>query len=172
MEPALTFILAGVGFLIWMSYRRSHGKNETSSRTSARTSRKTYTLKAEPAELLPMDAPTDRLFTYQDERKAYKARQAIWIRYQDKVGNVTERVVEIYHPENDEVLFTWCRRAREPRTFARRNILSWHLLQEHFQLDPVVARFWKEEGTLGLGDGIPWRRWLQDQPEDIASRYS
>lgn len=172
MESALLFILAGIAFLTWMSYRRSqHSAADTSDSQTTRTSKKTYTLKDEPTPLAQMDAPTDRLFSYQDERRAYKARQALWIRYQDKAGHVTERVVEIYHPENDEVLFTWCRLKQEPRTFARRNIQSWQLLPDRFNFDPVVARFWKDEGTLGLGDGMPWRRWLQDQPDDVARRY-
>lgn len=172
MESALLFILLGTALLTWMSYRRSQRKaRESSSTHPTRTPQKPYTLKSEPAELVQMDEPTDRLFTYQDERKAYKSRQALWIRYQDKAGNITERVVEIYHPENDEVLFTWCRLKQEPRTFARRNILNWQLLPDRFTLDPVVARFWKEEGTLGFGEGIPWRRWLQDQPNDVVDRY-
>lgn len=173
MESAITFILVGIAFLTYMSYSRSQRNAGGATRSqTTRTAKKTYTLKDEPAELVPMDAPTDRLFTYQDERKAYKARQALWIRYEDKAGNVTERVVEIYNPENDEVLFTWCRLKQEPRTFARRNILSWQLLPDRFSFDPVVARFWKEEGTLGFGDGMPWRRWLQNQPEDISRRYT
>lgn len=119
-----------------------------------------------------MEEPTSRLLTYKDERHAFKARQPLWIRYQDKAGAITERVVEIYNPEDDEVLFTWCRMKQEPRTFARRNIQSWRLLPERFEYDPIVARFWKEEGTLGAGEGIPWRRWLRDQPDEIVSRYS
>lgn len=173
MDSTYVVLLLLVGWLAWSIYRRSsRGQRRSVPDQRPRQSKGTYTLKAKPAELIQMSEPTDRLFTYQDERKAHKARQALWIRYQDKVGNITERIVEIYHPENDEVLFTWCRMKQEPRTFARRNIHSWRLLQERFEFDPIVARFWKEEGTLGLGDGIPWRRWLQDQPDDVARKYS
>ena len=135
------------------------------------SSRKTYVLKADVHELVHMPEPTNRLFTYQDERRAAAARQRLWIRYQDKSGHVTERVIEIYHPENDEVVFAWCCLKREPRTFARRSVQSWQLLPERFDFDPIVAQYWDEEGTLDLSEKLPWRRWLQQQPADVATRY-
>jgi hypothetical protein len=121
--------------------------------------------------LLDMPLPTSRLFTYRDECRAATARQRLWMRYEDRTGQVTERIVEIYHPEDDEVVFTWCCLKREPRTFARRNIQSWRLLQEQFLFDPIVARYWDEEGTRDLSEKLPWRRWLSMQAPEIAERY-
>lgn len=172
MASAIILIILGTAFLTWLSYRRSkHYSAQPSKRHSSQKTKKTYTLTTEPAELVDMTEPTDRLFTYKDERHAYKARQPLWMRYQDKAGTITERVVEIYNPEDDEVLFTWCRMKQEPRTFARRNIQSWRLLPERFVFDPLVARYWKEEGTLGAGDSIPWRRWILNQSDADASRH-
>jgi hypothetical protein len=133
--------------------------------------RSTYELKAESRPLVEMPEATSRLLTYEDERRAAWARQRLWIRYQDKGGNVTERTVEIYQPEKDEVLFTWCCLKREPRTFARRNILSWRLLPERFEYDSTVARYWDEEAGMDLSEKMPWRRWLDTQPPHIAKRY-
>lgn len=139
---------------------------------SGHKQKSTYTLKAEPRALVEMPEPTTRLFTFEEESRAAWARQRLWIHYKDKGGNVTERKVEIYQPEKDEVLYTWCCLKQEPRTFARRNILQWRLLPERFDYDPVVAQYWDEEGTLDQSEKLPWRRWLQQQPAHIASRYN
>lgn len=118
-----------------------------------------------------MPESTDRLFSYKDERQASKARQRLWMRYQDRSGHVTERTVEIYHPEDDEYLFAWCCSKLEPRTFARRSIRSWRLLPERFEFDPIIEQYWREEGTRDQNDKLPWLRWIQHQSEDIAARY-
>lgn len=144
----------------------------TPKNSPSKPTRSTYELKAESRPLLDMPEATSRLLTYEDERRAAWARQRLWIRYQNKAGHVTERTVEIYQPEKDEVLFTWCCLKREPRTFARRNILSWRLLPERFEYDSTVARYWDEEAGMDISEKMPWRRWLQQQPDDINRRYS
>ena len=118
-----------------------------------------------------MPEATTRLFTYEDERNAAESRQRLWMRYEDRQGHVTERTVEIYQPEDDEVIFAWCCLARAPRTFARRSIQSWRLMPDSFVFDPVIDQYWEEEGTRDMGERMPWRRWLEDQPEHIAGRY-
>lgn len=123
--------------------------------------KRAYVLKADQADTTATTTPTTRLFTYADERAAFAAHQPVWIRYEDANGNITERVVEIYHPQDDEYLFTWCRLKREPRTFSRHNIRRWQLLAETFQPDPLVAQYWAEEGTRAMGDKIPWHRWIE-----------
>lgn len=138
----------------------------------AKPDKRPYFLKSGSVpNLVDMPESTDRLFSYKDERQASKARQRLWMRYQDRSGHVTERKVEIYHPENDEVVFAGCCLARAPRTFARRSIQSWQLLPERFEFDPVVDQYWEEEGTRDMSEKLPWRRWLLDQPSHISQRY-
>ena len=146
---------------------------ESSANLEPHTSvRKPFVLKSGPVpDLISMPETTGRLFTYRDERQAAKARQRLWMRYQDRSGHVTERKVEIYHPESDEVVFAWCCLARAPRTFARRSIQSWQLLPERFEFDAVVDQYWEEEGTRDMSEKLPWRRWLSDQPSHISQRY-
>lgn len=168
-----SFIL--IALFVWFAWvlARDIGGRRTSGGTKpgART-RGAYLLKARPApELAVMPESTSRFFTYQDERHAAAARQRLWMRYEDREGHVTERTVEIYHPENDEVIFAWCRLKREPRTFARRSIQRWQLLPERFEFDPVVDQYWDEEGTRDMSEKLPWRRWLSMQPDHIAKRY-
>jgi hypothetical protein len=81
--------------------------------------------------------PHSSLVTSEDELNAFK--EPIWIRYEDKSGTATERVVEIYRPRDDGYLHVVSSKAA-PRTFVRRNILSWRLLEERFDFDPVVPR--------------------------------
>ena len=133
-----------------------------------------YVLRAGSVEnrsLVDMPETTTRLITYDDELRAARARQRIWIRYEDRAGNTTERKIEIYHPEDDEYLFAWCCSKLEPRTFARRSIRSWRLLPERGEFDPVVEQYWREEGTRDQAEKLPWRRWLQNQPRSIGDRY-
>ena len=77
-------------------------------------------------------------------------KKPVWIRYEDKSGAITERVIEIYRPSDDEVIYSWCRRKQAPHTFVRRNIHQWRLLPEHFDFDPVVAQYWTRKG-LAIG---------------------
>src|SRR5262249_7646303 len=95
----------------------------------------------------------------------------VWIQYEDRSGNITERKIEIYHPEDDNFVFAWCCSRQEPRTFSRDNILAWRLLPEHFEYDPIVERYWREEGTREQNDKIPWARWIDSLRPDLASRY-
>ncbi len=152
--------------------RKEWNETPTPAIKTTSVNKSTYTLKSESRPLTEMSEPTSRLLTYEDERRAAWARQRLWMRYQDKAGNVTERAVEIYQPEKDEVLFTWCCLKREPRTFARRNILSWQLLPERFEYDPIVASYWDEEAGMDLSEKMPWRRWLSNQPDHIGRKYS
>lgn len=136
------------------------------------SSQKGSNLSMEPAELVDLPETHSRLFTAADERRAFEAGQPIWIRYEDSSGLVTERVVEIYRPGHDEVIYTWCRRKRASRTFARRKIRDWRVLTERFDFDSIVAKYWDEEGTRDRSEKRPWRRWLQRQSKEIADRYT
>lgn len=170
IETLALFMLCVVVAWMLARYGSRNSKNTPAKRRSVPT-RKTYKLHSDPDQLVQMNEPTSRLLTYKDELKAYKSRQRLWIRYRDKNSNITERKVEIYNPEDDEVLYTWCCLKKEPRTFARRNIEAWQLLQERYEFDPVVAQYWEEEGTRDISEKLPWRRWLSDQPECIADKY-
>lgn len=177
---AIIGLLALPTWLIWRflkGIRRGYSANEPDQKIKqtdeAQSSRKPYVLKQGPApDLIDMPEATDRLFTYEEECRAAQAHQRLWMRYQDRSGHVTERKIEIYHPEHDEVLFAWCCLARGPRTFARRSIQRWRLLPERFEFDPIVDQYWEEEGTLDMSEKLPWRRWLDSQPDHIAKRYS
>ena len=66
-------------------------------------------------------------------------------------------------PQEDEYVFAWCCLKEEPRTFNRNNIQAWQLLPERFRPDPLVDRYWREEGMRKMGDKIPWHRWKEMQ---------
>jgi len=157
----------------WIAFRHSSRRRTVNASPDHHegSSQKQATLRDEPAELDNMPEPYSRLLTSDDERHAFRAGQPIWIRYEDTSGTVTERVVEIYRPRADQVIYTWCRRKRAPRTFVRRNIRNWRLLPERFDFDPIVARYWDEEGTRDRSEKSPWRRWLRRQPKEITDRY-
>jgi len=138
-----------------------------SSGPSSRTAHP-YELNATSDTVVTMKTPVRRPFTHQDECAAFAASQLLWIQYKDAHGNVTERVVEVYHPRNDEYIFTWCRLKQEPRTFLLHNIQQWQLLPETFQPNPLVAQYWEEEVTRTMGDNIPWHRWIERQPPQIG----
>ena len=160
MDILILCFIVLMGWSAGVAFRRSSGnrKANASPHHTDRLSEKISDLKVEPAELDNMPEPHSRLLTSDDEHNAFKAGQPIWIRYEDKSGTVTERVVEIYRPGNDEVIYTWCRRKQDPRTFARRNIRNWRLLPERFDFDPIVARYWDEGGTRDRSEKNPWRR--------------
>jgi hypothetical protein len=157
---------------IWRGYNQDkRDTNEEGLRPSpSAPSRKTYTLKASPRTA--MEKGSEKDFSYEDEYRAATARQRVWIEYEDKSGNVTERNIEIYHPEDDEYVFAWCCSRQEPRTFSRWNIRSWRLLPEHFEQDPIVERYWREEGTRAQQDRVPWRRWIAGLGSEVAARYN
>jgi predicted DNA-binding transcriptional regulator YafY len=133
---------------------------------------KTSDLRIDAPQLDTKPEPHRRPLTADDERHAFRTGQPLWIRYEDKAGIVTERVIEIYRPGEDEVIYTWCRKKRAPRTFVRRNIRQWRLLPERFDFDPIVAKYWDEEGIRERLEKNPWRRWLLRQPKEIADRYT
>lgn len=173
MDILILCLIVLMGWSAWITFRppsrrhTGHGKPHRHGKLS----RQSATRRAETAELVNMPEPHSRLLTAEDEHHAYRAAQPIWIRYEDKSGTVTERVVEIYRPGNAEVIHAWCRRKQAPRTFARRNIRNWRLLPERFDFDPIVAQYWDEEGTRDRSEKNPWRRWLRRQPKEIADRY-
>lgn len=179
MSAGTALIILIVAWIAWKVFKRIRRGRRQSALTAPGTLRtapiptkRSYVLKAGPAlELVEMPEATSRLFTYEDERRAAQARQRLWMRYEDRQGHVTERTVEIYQPEDDEVIFAWCCLARAPRTFARRSIQSWRLLPDRFVFDPVINQYWEEEGARDMSEKTPWRRWLEDQPDDIADRY-
>lgn len=169
-------LLSLIFLVVWfggMAFRRSPRNCKVAERSHRTVSspNETPAPKVESAEPIKIPDPDCGLFTSEDEQNAFRAGQPLWIRYEDKSGNVTERVVEIYRPGDDEVIYTWCRRKRAPRTFVRRNIRSWRLLPERFDFDPIVARYWDEEGIRERVEKNPWRRWLRRQPKEIADRY-
>lgn len=122
-------------------------------------------MKDESPQLLQMHEPTHLQFSSQDERRAYEARQLLWMRYEDHRGHITERVVEVYKPGEGEMILTWCRLQQEPRAFARHRIKSWRLLPERFTFEPMVAQYWNEERGPDMWNTRSWRLWLQQQYE-------
>ncbi|WHZ27625.1 MAG: hypothetical protein OJF51_002422 [Nitrospira sp.] len=173
MDILILCLIILMGWAAWIACRSSLRRRTVNASPHHRdgSSQKQAALREEPAELDNMPEPHSRPLTSDDECHAFKAGQPIWIRYEDTSGTVTERVVEIYRPREDEVIYTWCRRKRAPRTFVRRNIRNWRLLPERFDFDPIVARYWDEEGTRDRSEKSPWRRWLRRQPKEIADRY-
>ena len=173
MDILILCLMVLIGWSAWIAFRRSprHSKANQIPPHTDRDSEPIFDLKANPAEFDNMPEPHSRLFTADDEHQAFRAGQPVWIQYEDKSGAITERIIEIYRPRDDEVIYTWCRRKQAPRTFVRRNIHQWRLLPEHFDFDPIVARYWDEEGIRERLEKNPWRRWLQRQPKEIADRY-
>lgn len=158
MEKLTIFPTVLSGLSRWISFRRLRlwtlGSN---TRRDALTSAS--------SDFIEMAEPTSRPFTSRDERGAFRARQALWIRYEDNFGNVRESIVEMYHPADRDVIFTWCRLVMEPRAFARRRIQSWRLLNERYTFDPVAAQYWDEEGAFDGSKRVPWSWWLREQLE-------
>ena len=173
MDILTLSLIVLIGWSVWIAFRRSPRKHKvtTGFHHTVSSSSETPASKVESAEPIKIPAPDCGLFTAENEHHAFRTGQPVWIRYEDKAGNVTERVVEIYRPGDEEVIFTWCRRKRAPRTFVRRNIHQWRLLPERFDFDPIVAKYWDEEGIRERLEKNPWRRWLQRQPKEIADRY-
>ena len=169
-----------IGLLAWVLWqlfkvlRKGDAKQDDEELSRPRTAheKKKYILRAGPApDLIDMPEPSTRLLTYRVERHAATARQRLWIQYEDRAGNTTERTIHIYHPIDDEYVFSWCCSKLEPRTFARRSIRKWQLLPERFEFDLVVDQYWEEEGTRDMSEKIPWQRWLDSQPDHISERY-
>lgn len=165
----LALVLGGLLSPLLKRRRGSKGKELTRSPVPEATPRKLYTLKA--SSPLQETSISEKDFSYEDEYRAATTRQRVWIQYEDNSGNVTERKIEIYHPEDDNFVFAWCCSRREPRTFNRRRILAWKLLSEHFEHDPIVERYWREEGTRDLRDKMPWRRWIDGLSPELTARY-
>jgi hypothetical protein len=173
MDILILSLIVLIGWSVWIAFRRTSRKRKVSRDriTPSAHRENTHAPKVAPAEPITIPDPDCGLFTSEDEHQAFRAGQPVWIRYEDTAGNVTERVVEIYRPGDEEVIFTWCRRKRAPRTFVRRNIHQWRLLPERFDFDPIVAKYWDEEGIRERLEKNPWRRWLRRQPKEIANRY-
>ncbi|UVT17219.1 MAG: hypothetical protein H8K04_06645 [Nitrospira sp.] len=173
MDLLVLCLIVVMGWSVWMGFRRSsrQHKDGAGPHHHDTVTQQSATLSGETAALDNTPDPHSRVFTAEDERHAFEAGQPIWIRYEDKSGVVTERVVEIYRPSEDEVIYTWCRRKRAPRTFVRRKISHWRLLPERFDFDPIVAQYWNEEWLRERFEKNPWRRWLRRQPKEIADRY-
>ena len=146
------------GWFSWTAFRRLQS-------WIAEFRKKPDVLKRDSSDFIQMPEPTTRPFTSRDERRAFRARQTLWIRYEDSLGNVGDSIVEVYHPGDRDVIFTWCRLVLEPRTFARRRIQSWRLLNEQYTFDPVTAQYWDEEGAFDGSRRVPWTWWLRKQIE-------
>lgn len=169
----LLFVLAGLlSPLLRRRLRRSKGNASNGPPISESPQRKPYKRKASSTSGLPQETKiSEDDFSYEDECRAATARQRVWIQYKDRSGNVTERKIEIYHPEDDDYVFAWCCSRQEPRTFSRHNIYAWRLLPEHFEYDPIVEKFWREEGTRDQRDRLPWRRWIDALSPELTARY-
>ena len=158
MEKLTIFPRVLSGLSGWISFRtlrlRTLGSNTKGDAFTSASS-----------DFIEMAEPTSRPFTSKDERGAFRARQALWIRYEDNFGNVRESIVEMYHPGDRNVIFTWCRLVLEPRAFARRRIQSWRLLNERYTFDPITAQYWDEEGACDGLKRVPWSWWLREQLE-------
>ncbi|MDK2744304.1 MAG: hypothetical protein H8K03_11215 [Nitrospira sp.] len=174
MNILILCLIVLMGWVAWIGLRRSsrHRTVNASPHHHDKPSQNRDALSVEPAELIDRPDTHHQLLTADNERRAFEAGQPVWIRYEDSSGLVTERVVEIYRPSHDEVIYTWCRRKQAPRTFARRNIRDWRVLPERFDFDPIVAKYWDEEGTRDRSVKSPWRDWLRRQPKEIADRYT
>ena len=124
MNILILSLIVLIGWLVWIIFRRTlHNRKVSRDRITSSAHRENMPHhKVAPAELIKIPDPDCGLFTTEHEHQAYTAGQPVLIRYEDKSGTVTERVVEIYRPGDNEVIFTWCRRRQAPRTFVRRNI--------------------------------------------------
>ncbi len=173
MNLLILSLIVLIGWSVWIAFRRTSRNRKVSRNriTPSAHQENTQPHKVAPAEPIKTPDPDCGLFTTEHEHQAYTAGQPVWIRYEDKSGTVTERVVEIYRPGDKEMIYTGCRTKRAPRTFVRRNIRNWRLLPERFDFDPIVAQYWDEEGTRDRSEKSPWRRWLRRQPKEIAERY-
>ena len=156
MDMLKVFLIVLVGWSSWKSFERP-------SSWSARLDTRRDTLKSGSSDRVYMAEPTTEPFTYQDERRAFRAGQTLWIQYKNTLGNITQSIVEVYCPGDRNVVFTWCRLVREPRTFARHNIQRWRLLNERYIVDPVIEKYWGEEGILDGSGRVPWTWWLREQ---------
>jgi hypothetical protein len=156
MEKLTIFSTVMCGWFRWTSLKRLQSRIAASGKNP-------NAFKPDFLDYLYMAEPTNRPFTARDERRTFRARQALWIRYEDTLGNVRESIVEVYHPGYREVIFTWCRRVLEPRAFARRSIQSWRLLNERYTFDQVTAQYWEEEGACNGSKRVPWTWWLREQ---------
>lgn len=140
--------------------------------TSAEPIRKTYVLRAPTPSPLPKDGdlirmvrPVKSTFTFKEERHAAASHQRLWIKYEDFNGKQTTREIDVYYPkEDDRYVFAWCRLKAEPRTFNRHNILQWQFINDTFEFNPLVERYFQEEGSRDRDEKIPWKRWLERQP--------
>lgn len=101
-----------------------------------------------------------RMITYRDELLIAKKRQRVWIKYEDAGGGESSRKIEIYNAQDDDFIFAWCCLKNEPRTFRRDRIKAWKVLDETFEFNPLVQRWWEEEGSMGR-DKMPWNRWIE-----------
>ena len=173
MDTLILCLLIVLGWSMWVAFRRSsrNCKVTNESPHTVNSSKETSTPRLEAAEPITISDSDGGLFTAEDEQHAFKTGQPVWIRYEDQSGTVTERVVEIYRPGPTDVIFTWCRRKQAPRTFIRRNIRNGRMLPERFDFDPIVAKYWDEDGIRERLEKNPWRRWLRRQPREIADRY-
>ena len=98
-----------MGWAAWIAFRHSSRRRTVNANPHHHdgSSQKRAALRDKPAELVNMPESHSRPLTSDDEHHAFKVGQPIWIRYEDKSGMVTERVIEIYRPSDDEVIYTW-----------------------------------------------------------------
>ena len=114
MDILILCLIVLMGWAAWIAFRPSSRRRTINANLHQHDGslQKRDTLRDEPAELITIPEPNNRLLSADDERHAFKTGQPIWIRYKDTSGTVTERVVEIYRPRDDEVIYTWCRRSK------------------------------------------------------------
>jgi hypothetical protein len=100
MDTLILCLLIVIGWAVWIALRRSSRTRQvvTRSHHTVTASSEPATPRGEPSILINMPDIESGLFTAENEHQAYTAGQLVWIRYEDKSGMVTERVVEIYRP--------------------------------------------------------------------------
>lgn len=157
-ELILVIIVVGLGVLVWkmfydiVSWRKSSSKKKPAPFVDhpGRSGRP----RSEP------DRASSREFTFDLERQAAAEHRRVWIDYEDNYGDETERKIEIYNAQDDEHLFAWCCLRQGPRTFRRDRIKCWKVLNEQFDFNPLLERWFREEYPQG-DNAIPWPRFKE-----------
>lgn len=137
---------------LWFLYYVIKGLRSTGLSTTMSPRRQVHQTETAPAP--------HRELTFDVERHAAQAHQRIWISYEDSYGDDSERKIEIYNPQDDDYIFAWCCLRKGPRTFRRDRIKRWKILDEQFDFNPLLERWFKEEYPRG-DSAVPWPRYSE-----------
>jgi len=161
----LSYVFGWIGFVgglaLVIVYRSA--KREVERKADAAARIKALAASAEPIEKDPAFAFEDsgddpyvgEILTFEIEKRAAQERRRVWIQYEDNNENETERNIEIYNAGDDDYVHGWCCLRRGPRTFRRERILHWRLLDERFEFNAVLEKWWQEEYPKG-DEKMPW----------------